>query len=469
MSRGQSADRRHARALRRAVAAVSVLLAAAAAAAASSPFAPSIVNGTPTAAYPTTGILVMYDDASLTSFSSFCSGTLVGCETFVVAAHCVCPDMADSAATCQEFGGLTDPATMQVFLPHAGFVPVSHVAIDPDYVFAQTGDVAVITLGVPVTGIAPSPINTLHRLDAATAGVVVGFGTTNGSRRATDDSGIKRQGPISTAMCTGDLPDATLICWNFLGPGASTCSGDSGGPLFVDFGSGAVLAGVTSGGNSFDCSAPDTPFDTDVLLHSAWIASQAGADLRSTACGTFAPVGVAPTTVLDSGGQISAAQPEARWAFTVPPGTSVLRVALNGQFWSGPSRMETGNDFDLYVRAGSSPTTSQYDCHDANPTPLGFCEIPAPAAGTWSVLVNQTAGEGAFQLTATALAAPVSSCAGDCNGDGQVTINDLLVSVGVALGTSNVSVCRACDLNGDGTISVDELLVAVNNALSGCR
>jgi hypothetical protein len=437
---------------------------------ASTVYTPYIVNGTVTSAYPTTGALLIYGDASQTTLSSFCSGTLIGCHSFLTAAHCVCPDTTASAPECQS-QGVNDPSTLRVFLQHGGLFGVTRVEIDPDYVFAQGGDLALVTLSEPVTGIAPSPINTLRRPDAGTAATVVGFGSTVGGHSATNDGGIKREGAMATALCTGGLPNETNICWNFLGAGADTCEGDSGGPLFIDVGSavgtGAALAGVTSGGGA-SCQAPDLPFDSDVFVCSAWITSQAGTGLSSAACGTLTPGGTGSTTVLASTGQLTAAQPEARWDVTVPAGTTMLRIALNGVPWSGQDG-QTVNDANLYVRAGSAPTTSQYDCRDANPTPFGFCEFTAPAAGSWSVLVKQGSGEGLYQLTATAFGPATSSvCPGDCNHDGTVTVDELLTSVAIALGSMEISACRACDTDGDGEVLINELLAAVNAALNGC-
>ena len=60
-----------------------------------------------------------------------------------------------------------------------------------------------------------------------------------------------------------------------------------------------------------------------------------------------------------------------------------------------------------------------------------------------------------------------AQCIGDCNGDGQVTVNELIQMVNVALGTLAVSVCTAGDPNGDGQISVNEIVAGVNVALSG--
>jgi len=63
---------------------------------------------------------------------------------------------------------------------------------------------------------------------------------------------------------------------------------------------------------------------------------------------------------------------------------------------------------------------------------------------------------------------PASSCVGDCNGDGQVAINELIQGVNISLGSLDVSVCPAMDENGDGQVSINELIRAVNNALGGC-
>jgi subtilase family serine protease len=59
-------------------------------------------------------------------------------------------------------------------------------------------------------------------------------------------------------------------------------------------------------------------------------------------------------------------------------------------------------------------------------------------------------------------------CVGDCNGDGVVTVDEVLTAVNIALGAEPVSQCPGLDANGDGIVTVDELLQAVDNALNGC-
>ena len=60
------------------------------------------------------------------------------------------------------------------------------------------------------------------------------------------------------------------------------------------------------------------------------------------------------------------------------------------------------------------------------------------------------------------------TCVGDCGADRQVTVDEILTMVNVALGNTHLSACRASDANDDGQITVDEILTAVNNALNGC-
>lgn len=59
-------------------------------------------------------------------------------------------------------------------------------------------------------------------------------------------------------------------------------------------------------------------------------------------------------------------------------------------------------------------------------------------------------------------------CPGDCNGDGHVLVNELIVGVGIALNQADISTCPAFDLSGDGKVTVNELIAAVNKALRGC-
>jgi hypothetical protein len=74
--------------------------------------------------------------------------------------------------------------------------------------------------------------------------------------------------------------------------------------------------------------------------------------------------------------------------------------------------------------------------------------------------------------TATVAAKP---CVGDCNGDGEVTIDDLIHMVNIALGLAPICPndgnggCLAGDATCDCQITVDEIIRAVQNSLQGCH
>jgi hypothetical protein len=61
-----------------------------------------------------------------------------------------------------------------------------------------------------------------------------------------------------------------------------------------------------------------------------------------------------------------------------------------------------------------------------------------------------------------------AQCGGDCDGDGSVTVADIVTLINIALGTASVTTCPPGDTSNDGMITVDEILTAVNNALHGC-
>jgi trypsin/pre-peptidase len=383
---------------------------------------PRIVNGLYTSLYPTTGALL--DSASFGSASIICSGTLIGCDTFLTAGHCV--------------DGNLNPAAYSVFLQHAGFFQVASVALHPSFNF-PVGDVAVLKLSTPVTGIAPTPIATTAPA-FGTSGLIAGFGRSGGG----SDYGLKRAGAVTTSSCASGVSDTTSVCFTFdnpVGPPGSdsdTCNGDSGGPLFVDDGSGLVVAGVTSGGDSASCQATDHSYDANVAFYASYIQAQGGADLANASCGGGPQAGGADTTIFGSIGSVDATTPQGVQSFTVPPGIGLLRIAMNA--------VDDGSDFDLYVKAGTPPTTTDYDCRQNGSGQFGLCEFAAPSPGTWHVLVARFAGSGTYQTTVTMFGVDCTDPGNDgrpCD-DGNVCTGTDTCQAGACAGTP-VSNGTPCD------------------------
>jgi len=377
--------------LTRALAAVALAVFAAAWRA-QSPVTAPIVGGTTTTDFPAVGVLLAGADPA--SAVTNCTGTLVGCRTILTAAHCVCPG---TGAECQ--GMTSPPAGAVAFFAHAGFVPIERIDVHPDYVF-PVADVALVRLAADATAIAPLGLNDVATPPFGTSGTIVGFGWQSHTAR---DTGLKRVGAITTAPCSNGISDATSVCWDYHGTGANTCTGDSGGPLLVDLGTSPRIAGTTSGGFSPTCLPSDHSYDANVFLYRDWIATTAAGDLGTSACGGIPAVGQPGAIATGFTGDLGSARPFAIDSIGVAPGTSELRVSLQG----AESAL---TDFDLYVRGGRAPDAGTFDCSATGPGQYGFCRITSPAPGSWYLRAEQVRGEGLYQIVATTIGGEPSVC-----------------------------------------------------------
>ena len=97
---------------------------------------------------------------------------------------------------------------------------------------------------------------------------------------------------------------------------------------------------------------------------------------------------------------------------------------------------------------------------------LNGADVPFTPGPTATVTPTSTVTP-TIANTATPTRGPLD-CGGDCDGDGQVSINELILGVNIALGTAAADNCAAFDRDRDGQVSVSELIAGVNNALGGC-
>lgn len=384
-------------------AAAALLLAASVSVAADDLAGPRIVNGLNSHGFPTTGALLYPSTGGAINednAGSWCTGTLIGCSTFLTAAHCVEDD--------------GNPNRYWVFFQHAGIRAVSSITPHPSYTSSgfPAYDVAVIKLGAPVHGIDPSKLNTSGSPPIGTSGTIAGFGQTSGNA---GDYGIKRYGRVVTSSCGGD---SQLVCWRFANPvgapgdDSNTCNGDSGGPLFVDLGDGEVVAGITSGGNNGSCQAVDDSYDANVYTFRSFIQGVLGSDSTST-CGGLSPVGDADVNVVGFDGQLGSGNASDLHEFTVSGSPSELRVTIKGEDNSNPLNA------DMYVKQGSGASASDFDCKSDGDSSVGACLFPSPAAGTWSVFVRRVSGAGEYQITTTTFGGDPPACGNDVTESGE--------------------------------------------------
>jgi hypothetical protein len=96
----------------------------------------------------------------------------------------------------------------------------------------------------------------------------------------------------------------------------------------------------------------------------------------------------------------------------------------------------------------------------------------AAARTTYEIFVGvatptPTSGPPTPTPTPTATEVP-GTCIGDCGSDGEVTVDELIIGVNMALGVTPLSACPIFDADGDGEVTIDEILRGVNNTLEGC-
>jgi hypothetical protein len=93
----------------------------------------------------------------------------------------------------------------------------------------------------------------------------------------------------------------------------------------------------------------------------------------------------------------------------------------------------------------------------------------APCSWTTGAMVHVPWAGAAPDVGALEFGArPAGPCSGDCNGDGRVTIDEIVKVVAIATGAAPLDSCPAADTNHDGAVSVDEAVRAVDSALHGC-
>ncbi len=120
-----------------------------------------------------------------------------------------------------------------------------------------------------------------------------------------------------------------------------------------------------------------------------------------------------------------------------------------------------------------SPSTTATATPSATPsathTPtLTRTPTTTPTPTQTATTTNTATATATATASATETPTQASLCAGDCNRDLEVTIDELILAVNIALDNAGVVQCPAADHDGNHEVTIDELVSAVGRALDGC-
>jgi hypothetical protein len=252
-----------------------------------------------------------------------------------------------------------------------------------------------------------------------------------------------------------------------------------------------------------------SPNGTDLLVNTSVTGDQYAAVLDVAPGGEFLVVwetyGQVPegdglyAQLFDSGGAKRGSQFRVDAGNSVYAGAAAVAAAANGEFvvvWNEPIA-EDSYIYSIVARrvdSAGQPTSEPIDVDAESPNDQSQASVAADPNGEFLVVWRQdlddgdivaqrlASAEGTFTPPPTPTNGPPTdtptmvppthtpsdSCPGDCDGDGQVSIGELITAVNIALGLRDIGDCGAANTNGDNGISISELIGAVNSALEGC-
>ena len=228
--------------------------------------------------------------AVLTSDGGLCSGTLIGSDLVLTAAHC------------------TDARPVEVIIGRVDLAQYGGERRDVKWSRSYPNWQAEYDVGIVML---ENPVATKPRAIASGCSLadhdvlqVVGYGLTTKSGTGDNTKLHQAKLPVTDHDCTNDpacavdiAPDGEFVAG---GQGTDACFGDSGGPVYIKTKGGPAVIGVVSRGL---LASPTPCGDGGVFVRAdkvvKWIEKTSGRKLERLACDTPADE---PATISDAGG-----------------------------------------------------------------------------------------------------------------------------------------------------------------------
>lgn len=299
------------------------------------PAAPRIIDGQ---AIPITDapwqVALLVSGSEPTYSRQFCGGSIIGAEWILTAAHCVVPTGPLRTTEPQRLTILSGTAQLSQSATGPGLQSaVRDIIAHPEYNSATLeNDVALVRLQTPlVTSSTQQAIAIPDFSDwplEGDAGLASGWGLTIGDDTRSRPTHL--QGVTLDVLASPGVDECgeiwsisfypeVMLCAGIPNEAASTCNGDSGGPLAILRDGGLYLAGLTSWGKA---GCWDASVFTRVTAFSSWIAATRSAGLGSIRM-TTQPAGrqlcaYAYSPTLAKSGPLAGACSDAAGVITIP-------------------------------------------------------------------------------------------------------------------------------------------------------
>jgi secreted trypsin-like serine protease len=207
-----------------------------------------IINGSPANGGIYDAVISIHENSRRgVSISPFCSGTLIGDDVVLTAAHCLAGKTAAKVAVY--FGASSIDEYYAGTLTASDFHMVSEVRVHPSYNSSLiTNDIALMRLSSPVSSSVAVPVPALPASQ--------GFTTADEGRLALDFAGfgVDEDGAFGDKLhvvgVLDHLQGTHQIYYYQPTSAGGPCSGDSGGPAFVARGGTNYVGGITSYGDA---------------------------------------------------------------------------------------------------------------------------------------------------------------------------------------------------------------------------
>lgn len=340
--------------------------------------------------YPFMALLWFDDDQD--GFSEpFCSGTHIGENWILTAAHC----FVDST-----FADASRPEDMSVLLGAVDIandnldgISVKRIIVHPEYnPTDRSGDVALVELSRSVQS-APIVLAASSRLPRFDTDVVAaGWGRTsengNSSTILLETELTVRSHVVCRAIMGDGLDNSATFCAGGDPDGLrDTCTGDSGGPLFRSHEGAFLQMGIVNFG--FGCARPGVPaLYTRVSHYLGWISEQIDITLQPhtpTVEESTEPEFTALVEATTEAGNVRLGEDQ---IFEATGFNEIMLTSLSG-------------DSDLYVFGGDTFSDSQFLCEsilDEGPSSVDSCLVDGSGMRLFATVIGIR--ESSFTLSA---------------------------------------------------------------------